>query len=616
MTWIKGIKSDNILCLFLVALMSFSFTAVVLGQETSGEYERVTWWKNGKIRILIDKVYSRNKDKLIYEEDFADIKKAGFNVVGFKWHAFDLDIVSTYAKHAQKNGLYLMPFMRGIKKAEEGGTRLISERGLVCGVESPHSDILWKYLNKRVLDYAKLSQKHPNIIGVLLDFELYIKPKPTNAYPLSYDEKILKEFGDSRKIIIPALEPAERRNWLEKKNLLKEFEIFQENSFKNRCRKLRKAVDEINPYFQFIVYQAEYLINKIALPEWSTSKAPVIIADAGSYGKVSELISQAENLKANQNRLLDHIAGFRASNLSQSFKFLYVGGIDPILFTRLKQPLLREAGPEFSGKNAVAISEVTDGYWVFFEGPRRYTQEHKEYMKWFSFANEDIKKGRFGLHREPKLDVESLVISYPKKKTELIQVGIYGARPRFKQFFAETKEFEAHPLGGLTLSYLRQFDIVVLQNFNVSLIRGSRIHKILDEYVRKGGGLFLTHDTGWYFESPFPEIAVRGYPKQKVSHFLHVLDTRMIVKNPANILKNLKEGERFYAGFLDHMIFAPGPDGKVLIVNHFEEPVYVAGQVGKGRVVFSGCYFGYRDPIMGKEKDVLLSIVRWLSKKS
>ena len=103
MTWIKGIKSDNILCLFLVALMSFSFTAVVLGQETSSEYERGTWWKNGKIRILIDKVYSRNKDRLIYEEDFADKKKAGFNVVGFKWHAFDLDIVSTYAKRTQKN---------------------------------------------------------------------------------------------------------------------------------------------------------------------------------------------------------------------------------------------------------------------------------------------------------------------------------------------------------------------------------------------------------------------------------------------------------------------------------------------------------------------------------
>ena len=32
------------------------------------------------------------------------------------------------------------------------------------------------------------------------------------------------------------------------------------------------------------------------------------------------------------------------------------GGIDPAV---------RGADPEFSGKNAVAISEVTDGYWIF-----------------------------------------------------------------------------------------------------------------------------------------------------------------------------------------------------------------------------------------------------------
>jgi len=70
-----------------------------------------------------------------------------------------------------------------------------------------------------------------------------------------------------------------------------------------------------------------------------------------------------------------------------------VGGIDPVV---------RGADPEFSGKNAVAISEVTDGYWIFYEGPTYTKQDHAEYWKWFTWANRAIAAGNYDAQYEPR----------------------------------------------------------------------------------------------------------------------------------------------------------------------------------------------------------------------
>ena len=63
------------------------------------------------------------------------------------------------------------------------------------------------------------------------------------------------------------------------------------------------------------------------------------------------------------------------------------------------------------------------------------------------------------------------------------------------------------------------------------------------------------------------------------------------------------------------MIFKPGPDGKVVIRNTFGDPVYVAGEVGKGRVIFSGCYYGYAHDLAGPEKAVFDALLRWLGRQ-
>ncbi len=79
--------------------------------------------------------------------------------------------------------------------------------------------------------------------------------------------------------------------------------------------------------------------------------------------------------------------------------FIYIGGIDPIV---------QGADPEFCGKNAVMISQVTDGYWVFYEGPT-YTKDHPDYFKWFTWANKAIDQGRLDAWHTPRETTEAWV---------------------------------------------------------------------------------------------------------------------------------------------------------------------------------------------------------------
>ena len=61
------------------------------------------------------------------------------------------------------------------------------------------------------------------------------------------------------------------------------------------------------------------------------------------------------------------------------------------------------------------------------------------------------------------------------------------------------------------------------------------------------------------------------------------------------------------------MIFKPGPEGVVLVRNEFGDPVYGAGQVGRGRVIYSGCYYCYDRALEGAEAEVFWSCVKWLA---
>ncbi|MFQ6099195.1 MAG: hypothetical protein ACE5O2_15795, partial [Armatimonadota bacterium] len=139
-------------------------------------------------------------------------------------------------------------------------------------------------------------------------------------------------------------------------------------------------------------------------PEWATKRAPLILADACTYGRASRFLPQTEALEANRQRLLERMKVPKEAGIP----FIYAGGIDPVV---------AGADPEFSGKNAVMISEATDGYWIFYEGPK-YDEDHPEYWKWFTWANKAITEGRLEAWREPRETPEEWTLDVFKQTGE------------------------------------------------------------------------------------------------------------------------------------------------------------------------------------------------------
>ena len=142
--------------------------------------------------------------------------------------------------------------------------------------------------------------------------------------------------------------------------------------------------------------------------------------------------------------------------------------------------------------------------------------------------------------------------------------------------------------------------------------------------VEKGTGLLLSEprttvgDLEIASSHPFPEIGAMGKPVQDLGHDI----PEMIVEGRHPIVNGLAEGTRFPVSVFTHQRsqsyllrwqhVQPGPPGHVLVRNAFGDPVVVAGEIGKGRVVFLG--FGYGREMVTSSVDHLIyeSALRWL----
>jgi len=594
----SGIRTMLRLTLLTVVAGALAVSAATVDREALGRTE--------KMRILVDKVLMASEGWYMTEDHVREIAEAGFNVVSPRIGGNDMARVRRVALLAQKYGIYHMPWMRGTLTAREDapeGSKLVWASGVEQDLYSPNSYELWDWMTELITGYAKISVDVPSLIGVFLDYENYAPRKQGNCYALSYDTKIMQEFARANGIKLPKLAPAERSAWLNEQGLHEQFREFQINSWRTRCRKLRRAVDAINPRFQFCVYPAPgtLFIKEAVYHEWATPGAPLILADACTYGRPSALLPHEQSLQANRKQLTDNIKFARGTGIP----VIYLGGIDPIV---------AGADPEFCGKNAVMISEVSDGYWVFYEGPNYHKRDHKAYFHEFAQANRAITEGRFDLWRRRRVTRDEYGVTELDRKTDKPQIALYGMKGRMYRLIEGTGEFEVHELRGNSLEYLRQLDVVVLQNYNVSLPADSPFSKTLRRYVEEGGGLMLAHDTAWFMESPFPEVAVRDRPTQNVEAERHVAETDLRIAREHPALGELQPGVTFTPEFRDHMIFKPGPKGTVIIENTFGDPVYVVGEVGKGRVAFVGSYYGYTKPLEGAEREAFLAILNWLAR--
>jgi hypothetical protein len=355
-----------------------------------------------KLRIMVDKVMQPVAKWRTEEWMVQATADAGFNVYSPRVGFDDLEAVASVTDWCTKAGIYHLVWMRGTLSAPDGpeadGKRVVWANGVEQPLWSVNSDEFWDWTARYVLDYARISASNPSLMGVFLDYENYAKGKQGNLYSLSYDSQILAAFAADRQITIPELPTDRRAAWLRENGLDEAFETYQTGEWRRRCRTLRERVDAIDPTFQFCIYPAPgtpFMLNA-AYPEWSTPAAPIIFADASTYGRPDSFLPERLGLEKNRSLLKTRMAEPAGADVP----FIYTGGIDPAV---------RGADPEFCGKNAVAIADVTDGYWVFYEGPK-YDGEHPQYWQWFSWANDAIRNKHFDLWKKPRETAESWTI--------------------------------------------------------------------------------------------------------------------------------------------------------------------------------------------------------------
>ncbi len=362
--------------------------------------ERDQLGRGVKLRILVDKVMQPTAGWITQEWMVKATADAGFNVLSPRTGHERLDEVRQVAAWCKQYGIYYMPWMRGSLGAPAGGAangkRVVWPGGGEQSLWSPNSDEFWQWTTRYIVEYAKISRENPHLMGVFLDYENYSPGGQGNLYSLSYDDVILAAFAQAKGIELPKLPLAERKPWLEKEQLHDEFAQFQVGHWRDRCRALRQAVDQHDPTFQFCIYPAPGtpLMVEAAYPEWATAKAPLILADPWVYGRPSNLIPQKEALLLNRDILLRGMEIPKKAGIP----FIYAGGIDPVV---------RGADPEFSGKNAVMISETTGGYWIFYEGPTYTKQDHADYWKWFTWANQAIAAANWQVWHAPRENPET-----------------------------------------------------------------------------------------------------------------------------------------------------------------------------------------------------------------
>jgi len=584
----------NIIKILIVSIMLFCGESMVYAGEK--------WWQQEKIRVLVDKIFSRNKNRAISDSDFKVIKNMGFNVLSTKWSSCNKEKLRRDAEMCKKNAMYFLPWMRGtLKNVKHEAHKLVWNNGVVQDIYSPNSPYLWEYLEKWLLYYAKLSKEYP-VAGVMFDFEIYAKNKQAHAYYPSYDLYTVREYCKERGIKKDFANISTAKCVSFAKTLGKDFSDWQIGKWRLNARRLREKIDAVNPGFMFFVYMGDTPFFQEIARELGTDRAPIVICDASTYGK-SAILSE-------KNALLEHgksVQKAKASCSKKDYPCLYTGGIDPAV---------HGADPEFSGKNAVIISKYGDGYWVFFEGYRRKDKKVKEYINWFTQANKDITAGTYKLLDLPRQTPE-LKEKIKIQNNAIKQIAIFGGmRGVLTKFFQDTPEFEPHQLKGYTLGYFKQFDLIILQGSQVPDAGRAGMQKMLQQYVKEGGALLMTYTTVDGIGSPFPEIVTKPAEisvKVKKKGKYCINDKQRAIIGDHSILQGLGK-KNFYVYYAYHVPLVPGPKGCVLTKDSFGKAVLVVGEYEKGRVAFMGDFLGRRKAgtPKGMEKKLLINLCKWL----
>ncbi|MBT3291951.1 MAG: hypothetical protein HN380_31705 [Victivallales bacterium] len=138
----------------------------------------------------------------------------------------------------------------------------------------------------------------------------------------------------------------------------------------------------------------------------------------------------------------------------------------------------------------------------------------------------------------------------------------------------------------------------------------------LEAFVKQGGGLITTHDAVGYRTMPKLLTSVCAGGTQ------HPKDERWRFADPKHPLAyDLPTDKVLTQVFTDHVQLAPGPAGKVIAVSEkTNQPVILAGTVGKGRYIACGLLIGTNAkadeaPAKSPEARLLLNAIGWCAKQ-
>jgi hypothetical protein len=166
----------------------------------------------------------------------------------------------------------------------------------------------------------------------------------------------------------------------------------------------------------------------------------------------------------------------------------------------------------------------------------------------------------------------------------------------------------------ILLNSLELADVFFFHDFKREFGPKHKFWKMLHQHVETGGALFVS-DARHGVNSrciagghPFPEISTWGGVPENVPG-----DELTICEGHPAIGKAPAEAQ-FACSFYNGTSLEPGERGSVLVRNASGKPVAVAGEVGKGRVVFgSFFYHPHMDPVKETQRQLVEGILRWLA---
>ena len=268
------------------------------------------------------------------------------------------------------------------------------------------------------------------------------------------------------------------------------------------------------------------------------------------------------------------------------------------------------ADPAWNARNAYTVGSGVDGYWVFFQQVLPGTTI-EDYMTFFATANAALDHGDAGWMDRVTPTIPDRAPRDEEAPRKAVDIGFVGS---FEPVAIEGRH-SYESIGEFTAENLQRYRAIILQNFNVCADQSTPLYRLFQDYVAQGGGLMLTHDTAYFLGSPFPAIVEGHLFKPPLWHHVDNADMKLVDGVDHPIVAGLPGGMPFKSRFTDYLPLAKGPEGTVLVENDAGQAIYVAGQHGRGRVLFAGAYFWWRfaeKPYDSPEDRLFLRSLEWL----